>query len=91
MRQHLVATIYGQVQGVNLRSMIKVQALALGIVGLVLNLPEGTVRLEAEGDQEALEKLMRWINSGPSGVRIDRVDDYWSPDQGAYASFEIRW
>ncbi len=86
---HVTVILSGIVQGVNLRSMVKVRALTLNVVGSVKNLPDGTVRIEAEGDRTALEQFMRWLNARPAGVRIDSIEDFWSDPHGTFSTFTI--
>lgn len=89
MRAHVSIILSGQVQGVNLRSMVKVRAITLNVVGSVKNLPDGTVRIEAEGERETLEQFMRWLNSHPASLRFDTIEDYWSEPRGTFSSFAI--
>ena len=87
MKQRMSLKVYGQVQGVNLRSMIKVKALELGLVGYVMNNNDSTVSLEAEGERPALEALMSWLRDRPGNCRIDRLADDWSEPTGQEGQF----
>ncbi|NTV54988.1 MAG: acylphosphatase [Candidatus Moranbacteria bacterium] len=66
--------IYGLVQGVNFRSSTCREAERLGVVGFVNNEPDGSVRIEVEGSQEAVEELLAFAAHGPSRARVDRTE-----------------
>lgn len=91
MKQRMLLKVYGQVQGINLRSMIKVKALELGLVGHVMNNNDGTVSLEAEGERPALEALMGWLRGRPGNCRIDRLADDWQDALGQEDNFVIKY
>ena len=91
MKQRVVVKISGQVQGTNLRSMIKVRAISLGICGYVQNQPDSSVKIEAEGEKENLEELIRWLNQNPGSTRIEKLEDYWSDPQNKFNDFVIKW
>lgn len=57
--------VYGRVQGVGYREATRTKALALGLKGFVLNEPDGTVYLEAEGPDDKLDALIAWCKQGP--------------------------
>ena len=65
--------ISGKVQGVFFRASTRKIALELGIKGWVRNEPDGTVKIEAEGTEEQLAKLLSWCNRGPEGASVSRV------------------
>ncbi len=64
MFKHFNIAIFGRVQGVFFRRTVRHEASRRGIAGFVRNEPDGTVRIEAEGDEEALQEFVRWIKSG---------------------------
>jgi len=92
MSQHarLQATVYGVVQGVNFRAFVLRHARVLGLTGYVRNLPLGTVEVMAEGDREQLERLLKQLEVGPRGARVERVELSWPQYTGSYTRFEIR-
>ena len=70
-------TISGKVQGVFYRANAREKAMALGLTGYVRNLPDGSVELDAEGEEESLHSLLYWCQHGPPGARVDKVDVDW--------------
>lgn len=73
MIKHLNIKIYGSVQGVFFRANAKEQADKLGITGLAQNLPDGSVYIEAEGEEKNLDKFINWCSKGPSMAKVEKV------------------
>lgn len=72
-RRHLTIVVEGLVQGVNYRQAARREADRLGITGFARNEPDGSVLIEAEGESDALDRLVEWCWSGPALARVDRV------------------
>lgn len=66
--------VTGRVQGVGFRAACEAEARALGLVGWVKNLPDGSVEVVAEGPEEALAALADWCRRGPRGARVLGVE-----------------
>ena len=66
--------VSGRVQGVFFRDSCRKEANRLGVAGAARNLPDGTVEVIAEGEQEAVEALARWCKEGPSYADVRSVD-----------------
>jgi acylphosphatase len=73
MSKHLKITITGRVQGVGFRHAARDQARYMGIKGYVKNLSDGSVFIEAEGDDEAMALFVRWCRQGPPFARVEDV------------------
>lgn len=74
MRKHFSITISGLVQGVWFRASTKEKADALNITGAVRNEPDGSVYVEAEGEEEDLRRFIEWCQRGPANARVDKCD-----------------
>lgn len=72
-RVRVRAVVSGRVQGVWFRESCRREAERLGVAGWVANRPDGTVEIEAEGDEAAVEALVRWAHRGPRLARVERV------------------
>jgi len=77
MVKRLHARVTGRVQGVFFRASTLQQAVASELKGFVRNLPDGSVELEAEGEEILLNRLLTWVEHGPPGARVDRVEVEW--------------
>ena len=65
--------VSGRVQGVFFRASTRDAAVALGLSGHALNLPDGRVEVVAVGDQDAVVSLGEWLWSGSPMSRVDGV------------------
>ena len=83
------ATVSGKVQGVWFRDSTRQEAIKLKLKGWVKNIPSGKVYLEAEGEENNLKSLERWIHIGSRHSRVDRVDLQWSEPTNTYSTFEV--
>jgi len=81
--------VHGHVQGVWYRKTTLDRATALGLVGWVRNLPNGSVELLAVGHRAALDALVTFCHEGPQHARVDQVHATWSLDAPSYPRFEI--
>lgn len=70
----LQIAISGRVQGVSYRASTRDEALRRGVHGWVRNLPDGRVEAWIEGDDEAVDAMLRWCRSGPPHARVDAID-----------------
>ncbi|KAF1304881.1 MULTISPECIES: acylphosphatase [Enterococcus] len=67
--------VQGTVQGVGFRYTTKILADRLGITGAVWNEADGSVGIEAVGEEETMEEFIREIKDSPSPVgRVTYVD-----------------
>lgn len=65
--------IRGRVQGVGFRWWTRREAVRLGVVGSVRNLPDGTVSVRAVATPAVLERFRGVLSSGPPLARVDRI------------------
>lgn len=82
--------VFGDVQGVNFRHEAKQEADELGLMGFVSNLPDGSVYIEAEGEEEDLERILRWCSTGPDIAKVFKVKSEVSEEIVGYPDFSIR-
>ena len=87
--RHIDLRITGKVQGVWYRKSAVEEALRLGVTGFAMNLPDGSVRIEAEGPQEALDRFIAWCRTGPPRAVVENVKVMDGPIIG-YADFATR-
>jgi acylphosphatase len=68
------AIVTGRVQGVAYRASTVEQARAHGLTGWVRNLADGSVELEAQGDEASVAALLAWCAHGPPAARVTDVE-----------------
>lgn len=91
MHERLEAIVAGRVQLVMYRDFAQRKARGLRLVGEVENLPDGTVRVIAEGPRDLLTRYVEKLKGGPLLARVDSVTPVWLPAAGGYAGFEITY
>ena len=64
----------GRVQGVAYRASTVYEARGHGLTGWVRNLPDGSVELEAQGDEDGVSALLAWCRHGPPAARVTGVN-----------------
>jgi acylphosphatase len=89
VKRHLRIRLYGRVQGVYFRQGAKREALRLGLAGYARNEPDGTVLIEVEGDQPALDRFLDWCAVGPPAARVERLGTEEGSLMG-YVGFDTR-
>ncbi|MFK8007366.1 MAG: acylphosphatase [Saprospiraceae bacterium] len=65
--------ISGKVQGVWFRASTQRKANELNIKGIVKNLSNGDVYIEAEGEEKDLDFFVKWCHQGSDHSRVDNV------------------
>lgn len=78
----------GRVHGVGFRFSCMEAAYRIGINGFVRNKSNGTVYVEAEGQEDKLAKFREWCSKGSLWSKIYKIDE----EDGQlkdYKSFEI--
>ncbi len=76
------AYVKGRVQGVTYRQATRTAARGLHLVGWVRNLPDGRVEVWAQGDRQAVNRLVEWLWLGPPGALVTGVEsDSVAPDE----------
>jgi acylphosphatase len=57
----------------------------------VRNVADGAVDAEAEGPEERLRRLEAALRKGPPGSRVEWVDAAYSPADGSFTGFQVRY
>ncbi len=90
MKKSANIKVLGKVQGVNLRYNTQVAAKQMGITGFVKNMEDGSVFIEAEGEETDLEKFIDWCHKGPSSAWVKDLKVDYKPVSG-HDKFQIRY
>ena len=72
--KHLSIHISGRVQGVFFRASTREKAVEFSIRGNVRNNADGSVSIEAEGEEENLRQFVEWCKQGPKFADVDRCE-----------------
>jgi len=74
MKKAVALKITGKVQGVGFRWHTKQTADTLNVSGFVKNQYDGSVYVEAVGEDFAIEQFTEWCKQGPSWARVDHIN-----------------
>lgn len=83
------AVVRGNVQGVFFRDSTREEAQKQGVHGWVSNRSDGAVEAVLEGPAEAVERVLRFLEDGPSRADVDGVEVEEEEPEGL-SSFEVR-
>ncbi len=87
VRKHVV--VQGRVQGVFFRDSVRERARAHGVSGWVCNRADGAVEAVLEGPGDAVDRVLRFFETGPAGARVDETTVNEEEPDGV-RGFEIR-
>ena len=81
--------VSGKVQNVGFRFYTQKTAIAMGIQGFVKNMYDGSVYIEAEGEQHAMQAFILWCKKGPEWAGVKELSVQEKPFEG-FEGFEVR-
>ncbi len=81
--------ITGRVQGVFYRASAQQEAMRLGLVGEIRNLPDGNVEAVVEGIKDRIEEFIEWCKEGPPAAQVENVRVRWSAARGEFRTFMV--
>ena len=71
----------GRVQGVGFRAFVQQVATSNGVSGWTRNLPDGSVEIEAEGEEGSLDRLIQQLKDCRGFIRVDNLTITKTPPQ----------
>src|SRR5204863_9857546 len=83
------AVVKGDVQGVFFRDSTRDRARSRGVAGWVANRPDGSVEAVFEGDEDAVESMLRFVREGPRRADVRDVEVTDEEPEGL-EGFEVR-
>lgn len=89
MKKHTKLIVHGKVQGVGYRYSCSEAAHRFGISGFVKNKSDGTVYIEAEGEDENMTQFKVWCKKGPTWARVSELEEETGTIKD-FTSFEIK-
>jgi acylphosphatase len=87
MMQKLTAHVSGKVQMAGYRAKVVIIARAFDLKGYVRNLPDGRVKILAEGPFDDLDRFLKAIRIENTLIKVDDVQIEFSDALGAYDDF----
>jgi acylphosphatase len=87
----LELVISGGVQGVGFRFFVERTARSYNVTGYVINLPDGRVKVIAEGSQQVLSNFLEELKKGPPLAWIESVQVNWGKYQRRFRDFSVRF
>ena len=89
MLRQIECIISGRVQRTLYRDFARRKARHLGLVGMVENLPDGTVHIVAQGDESELHQYLDYLKRGSLLSRVDAIETKWGSVPQAFSDFQI--
>lgn len=86
--KHVTIIVKGKVQRIGFRFTTMQMAVKLGITGIVKNLEQNQVYIEAEGEEIPLNNFIEWCRNGPPWAQINQIT-IQKGEPKHYKSFEI--
>jgi acylphosphatase len=74
--------VSGRVQGVGFRAAVSRHARTRAVAGWVRNLPTGQLEAVFEGDEAAVDGMIRFCGDGPQGAQVEGMDVLDEPPVG---------
>jgi len=87
--KRLELTVHGLVQGISYRAFVERAARERYLFGRVQNLPDGSVRVVAEGEEGALRAFLAQLKEGYRFAKVEKIDEQWTEAVGSFSNFEI--
>jgi acylphosphatase len=85
---HVNIIVTGKVQKIGFRFTAMQEAVRIGVKGFIMNVDHDKVYVEAEGDEEKVDKFIEWCKKGPAWAKVNQI----SIEKGEmknFSSFEI--
>ncbi|MBQ3691550.1 MAG: acylphosphatase [Bacteroidales bacterium] len=74
MEKAVSIKVSGRVQKVAYRHYARLAAQDYKIAGKIENLPDGSVYIEAQGEENNLKDFIDYCKTGPSWARVDNIE-----------------
>lgn len=87
--KQIECVITGRVQLVMFRDFAQRKARKLGIVGTVENLPDGSVKILAQGSARILTELVLYLKRGSMLAKVENVSVAWTEPMESFKDFKI--
>jgi acylphosphatase len=83
--------ISGRVQGVFFRAETQRTAKSFNLTGWVRNIADGRVEAVLEGEDENVDKMLKWCHTGPPAAKVEEVLTEEEPYTSEFSDFSIKY
>ena len=84
--------IHGRVQGIFFRdNTVKIVNKIGNLTGYVKNMPDGTVEVIAEGEEQYLKELVDFCKQGPLLAKVKRIVVMEKKPTGEFEGFSVKY
>lgn len=90
MKKNHIIYVTGQLGGTLFRQEARQQAEKLGLMGIARIQSNGELRIEVEGEEDALDAFQKWCETGPEGTTVEGVRAQDGPLQAYDRFMEMR-
>jgi acylphosphatase len=88
MKKEVYCVVHGNVQGVSFRQFAKEKADSLGVFGYAKNMPDNTVEVVAQGEENNLKIFLESISAGPKNAQVESLNVMWGKIEEGYTQFD---
>jgi acylphosphatase len=88
-QERVIIKVKGWVQGVGFRYAAREEAQKLKLTGVARNEHDGSVYIEAQGKDVAIQEFIAWCRKGPMGADVEHVEHEVQPELGVFEKFGI--
>lgn len=86
--KRIIIRVFGIVQGVFFRYETRKIARNLGLTGIVKNLSDGSVYIEAEGEEDKLRELLKFAKKGPKLANVESIEYKYKDAKSKFKGFD---
>lgn len=72
MKKHIKIFIFGSLKDAGFRFYAMEMAYKYGVFGIIRHRRDGSLYIEAEGEEKPLDDFLIWCRKGPQGSRIKK-------------------
>lgn len=89
--QHVKIRVHGKVQGVFFRQSTQEKAQELNVAGWARNESDGSVYIEAEGEEENIQQFLEWCKQGPPAASVSDMEYEAEEELKNFKEFRIEF
>ncbi|MCK8827573.1 acylphosphatase [Natroniella acetigena] len=90
-KKAIKANVKGRIQGVGYRASTHQKATRLGIKGYVKSTSGNELEVVAEGTEQKLEELVKFLEEGPSKAEVEEFNYEWIEPTEDFIRFAIKY